>query len=106
MGRVENPTYKDVGNADLVGNIDRPTYKDVGNADLVGNIDRPTYKDVGNADLVGNIDRSTYETTEPEYSRSGAAAQRRVGSHRSLLADSDKQNLFFSALCRCERIIR
>jgi hypothetical protein len=25
--RVENPTYKDVGNADLVGNIDRPTYK-------------------------------------------------------------------------------
>jgi RimJ/RimL family protein N-acetyltransferase len=34
-------TYREVGNADLVGNIDRPTYREVGNADLVGNIDRP-----------------------------------------------------------------
>jgi hypothetical protein len=43
----------------LRSHIDQVTYRDVGNADLVGNIDRPTYREVGNA--VGNTDRPRTE---------------------------------------------
>jgi hypothetical protein len=39
-GTLTRPTYRDVGNADLVGNIDRPTYKD-----------RPTYLQLDGADF-------------------------------------------------------
>jgi hypothetical protein len=76
-----------------------PTHRDVGNADLVGNIDRPTYKDVGNADLVGNIDRPTYKRREPEYSRSGAEAQRR--EEETCFSELREQS-FNSSPRRCE----
>jgi hypothetical protein len=60
------------------GTLNRLTYRDVGNADLVGNTDRLTYRDVGNADLVGNTDRPTREEGK------GATAPLRLTANRLL----------------------
>jgi len=44
-----------VGN--LEGIVDQPTYRDVGSGERVGNIARPTYRDVGSGEPVGSRQR-------------------------------------------------